>query len=402
MEIENKKGFTDYLNVLFKWKKFILINFIVILLLVIIYAFTLPDRFKSTATIMMPPESSMSGLSSLLGSGKSTSSLGAKFFGLGGQNSQDMVLGLLNSKTVLKRIIKELDLYSYYEVNDKNIDKTIKLFKSDLLFSPNEFGMIDVSVTNKNPQISNKIVNLFLKYADSLTLELNRQNATNNRAFIEKRYFENVDALKKAEDELYKFQKKNKIFAMTEQLTVSVKAAAEIESKFAEAEIMKSLYKETYGVESPEYKKILTQSDFYRKKIDELKNSSNLSSESNILVPFSNIPDIYIEYAKIYRELEVQNRIMEITLPLYEQAKAEEGKSIPSFLVVDEASVPMLKDEPKRAFIVLALSFIALIALVLISYILEFYDNEKNCTNLFDTRMSKIVNISKRLYRIKY
>ncbi len=47
-----------------------------------------------------------------------------------------------------------------------------------------------------------------------------------------------------------------------------------------------------------------------------------------------------IEYFRIYREVEIQSKIMEVTLPLFEQAKMEEHKSIPTILVIDEA-VPL-------------------------------------------------------------
>ena len=90
--------------------------------------------------------------------------------------------------------------------------------------------MIDFSIVNKDPKVSAEIANYLVTLVDSMNIEFSIQRAKNNRIFIEKRYLQNVADLKKAEDSLYKFQKKYGIVAVPEQLEVTVKAAAEIES----------------------------------------------------------------------------------------------------------------------------------------------------------------------------
>ena len=145
---------------------------------------------------------------------------------------------------------------------------------------------------------------------DSMNIEFNIQRARNNRIFIEKRYLQNVADLKKAEDSLYKFQKKYGIVAVPEQLEVTVKAAAEIESTLMKKEMESFFVVQGYGENSPQYQGIRSEINLLKKKVQELKNSSNLGSSSNVLFSFKEMPNIAIQYLRTYREVEIQQSIL--------------------------------------------------------------------------------------------
>ena len=355
MNEEKKVTFSDYLYVIFKWKKFLILNMLIVTAIAVTLSFLIPKTYKATATVMLPPNSQggMGGLSSLF-SGGGVLSLGASLLG-DASTPEDLVLGLFNSRTTLNRVIKEFNLMEYYEIDDRNNDKALKAFRNDLIFEPNEFGMIEVSVINKSPELSAAISNFFVVLVDSIHIELNMLQAKNNRAFIQKRYEKNLTDLEAAEDLLYAFQKKHGIFAVPEQLEASVKAAANIEALLIEREIGLEILKSKFGENSPQYTDLKSEIKLLRKRVSELKYSDELSSESNILFPFQEIPEIMIEYFRIYREVEIQSKIMEVTLPLFEQAKMEEHKSIPTILIIDEAVPPELKYKPKKAFIILSI-----------------------------------------------
>ena len=220
--------------------------------------------------------------------------------------------------------------------------------------------MIEISVINESPKISAQMANYFVYLADSINIELNIEQARNNRIFVEKRYLKNVTDLRAAEDSMYNFQKTYGIFAVPEQLEASLKAAAEIEAQLAQQQLMVDLLKRQYGENSPLYTQMNEQLNFLKEKVKELKNSSQLSFNSNVIFPFSEVPDLIIKYYRIYREIEIQTKVMEFVLPMYEQARVEEQKSIPSLIVVDKAVPPQLKYSPKKAFVILLFFFLGL------------------------------------------
>lgn len=395
--------FSDYIYVLYKWKKFIIINLLIIALITTFIAFIIPNQYKATATIMVPPDNQMGlgGLTSLLGGKSSIASAGSRLFGMS-NTSEDILLGILNSRTALTDVIKKFNLMDYYEIDDKNLDKAIKTFRADISTNPNEFGMIDFSIINKDPKISADIANYLVTLVDSMNIEFNIQRAKNNRLFIEKRYFQNVSDLKKAEDSLYKFQKKYGIVAVPEQLEVTVKAAAEIEALLMKKEMESFFVLQGYGENSPQYQGIQAEMNMLKKKVQELKNSPNLSASSNILFSFKDMPNIAIQYLRTYREVEIQQSILEIVMPMYEQAKVEEQKSIPTIMLIDKAVPPQLKDSPRRSVFILGIIFLFLFLFIPIVFIGEKSITREKYDNPLQMKITKLFNEIIKFYRMKF
>jgi tyrosine-protein kinase Etk/Wzc len=403
-EMQKKElRFSDYIYILYKWKKFLIINLFIVLGLSTLYAFLLPLEYKATATIMIPPEneSAFGGLTSLLGGKSSIASMGSKLFGVS-KTSEDILLGIINSRTALTDVINKFKLMEYYEIDDKNVDKALKAFRNDISSDPNEFGMIDFSVINKSPEVSAQIANYMVALVDSLNIEFNIERAKSNRIFIEKRYMQNVNDLRRAEDSLYKFQKKYGIVAVPEQLEVTVKAAAEVEAQLMKKEMEAYFIKQLYGEISPHYQGILAEQKLLKSKIQEMKNSQDLSSSSNILYPFKEMPDIAIQYLRTFREVELQQTIMEFVLPMYEQAKVEEQKSIPTIMIIDKAVPPELKHSPKRSFIIVGLFLVFSFILIPIVYWGEKAVTREEFKNPLQAKESNFFKKIIKFYRLKF
>lgn len=393
---------SDYIYVLYKWKKFIIINLFIVGAIASIIILLVPNEYKATSTIMIPPEnqSSLGGLTSLLGSKSSIAAMGSRLFGVS-NTSEDVLLGILNSRSALTDVINKFNLMDYYDIDDNNMDKALKAFRKDITADPNEYGMIDFSIVNKDPKVSARIANYLVELVDSLNIKFNIQRARNNRKFIEKRYNQNVDDLKNAEEALYKFQKKYGIVAVPEQLEVTVKAAAEIEAQLTQKEMQAFFIKQQYGESSPQYHGVLAEINLLKAKVQQLKSSPNLSSVSNILYPFKEMPDIAIQYLRNYREVKIQQEIQELVLPMYEQAKVEEQKSIPTVMVIDKAVPPQLKDSPKRTVIVLGILFLFSFILIPFVFIAEKGITREQFENPLQAKESKFFKKIIKIYRMK-
>ena len=98
------------------------------------------------------------------------------------------------------------------------------------------------------------------------------------------------------------------------------------------------------------------------------------------------MPDIAIQYLRNYRDVKIQQEILEIVLPMYEQAKVEEQKSIPTIMVIDKAVPPELKYSPKRLIIILGIFFLALFIIIPLIFVgekainREIYNNPLQAT----------------------
>lgn len=56
---KNSRRFSDYFYILFKWKKILIINLLIILTITTTLTFLIPKTYKANCIIMIPPESSL-------------------------------------------------------------------------------------------------------------------------------------------------------------------------------------------------------------------------------------------------------------------------------------------------------------------------------------------------------
>jgi len=397
--IKKQTKFSDYIYILYKWRKLLFINMFIIITLATVYSFMIPEQFKATSVVMVSEENnSMGGLASMIAT-SGLASFGADMFGVT-SSSQQMIFGILKSRTSLTDVINRFDLIEYYGIDDGNMDKVLKSFSKDITFEPTENGMIEVNVINEDPYLSAKIANYFVQIADSINIELNIEQAKNSRIFIEQRYLKNISDLKKAEDSMYNFQKRYGIYAVPEQLEASVKMAAQIESHLVQQELLADLLEQQFGNKFPLYLETVKQLEFLKDKVVELKKSSELSYPSNVLFPFSKVPDISLNYFRIFREIEIQSKIMEFVLPMYEQAKVDEQKSTPSLIILDEAVPPQLKYSPKKAFIILIFFFLGLFIHLPLVFIGDRILTTDHFRNPLEEKKKKIYNKIAIIYRL--
>ncbi|GMU85939.1 MAG: hypothetical protein AMXMBFR48_11810 [Ignavibacteriales bacterium] len=403
MELEQSKkpGILDYLSVMYKWKNLILAVVIFVTAISVIVSYLIPEKFKASTVVVVPQgtEMGLGGLTGLLGGKSSTAALGAKLFGIS-SSSEDMLLGILNSRTSLLHTIEKFNLAEYYDIDDGNTDKILRAFTKDIAFAPNEWGMIEIEVINEDPALAARMANYFVILLDSLNRKFNVEQATNNRKFIEKRYFQNVLDLKNAEDSLFVFQKKYGVFAVPEQLEAAVRASAELESQVVKQEIALLIMQEQFGKTSQQAAMIETELELLKNKVSELKQSDKLSNPSNVFLPFKEVPALTLQYYRYFREIEIQSKILEVVLPLYEQAKVEEQKSLPTVMVMDPAVPPKLKDSPKRMFIVLFGFFISFFAISVVVFTNEYFLKAENPSSALEGKLKSLALWCKRIFRI--
>ncbi|MGH2569527.1 MAG: GNVR domain-containing protein, partial [Bacteroidota bacterium] len=66
----------------------------------------------------------------------------------------------------------------------------------------------------------------------------------------------------------------------------------------------------------------------------------------------STIPDLGLEHLRLFRSILIQSKILEVMIPLLEQARLEEQRETPSIAVLDRAVPAEKKAKPKRMLIV--------------------------------------------------
>ena len=335
------------------------------------FALLSPKWYKSTASVL-PAEktdllSSLSGLSSLVKGFSPSRGLAA----LTGSTEFDKYIAILKSTTLADDVIDRFGLKKEYDLEDSYHEKIIKEFFSNLDIEIADEGNLVINFFDKDPQRAADVVNYMIDQLNIINTRLSVFNAKFNREFIEKRYNQNVNDINNLETKMMEFQEKYGVIAVPEQIESTIKTMAAIYSDYLKKEIEFNVLRRTYGESSPLVQKAKIGVEEILKKINSLKYGSDISkNDIKLLIPFKQAPELGKKYLKIYKDIEIQYKILEFVQPMFEQAKVEEIRNTPSVLVLDKAVPADRKSKPKGslyailAFVIsLTIGFIIIICL---------------------------------------
>ena len=102
---------------------------------------------------------------------------------------------------------------------------------------------------------------------------------------------------------------------------------------------------------------------------------SNESTDPNELLKIKGAPEKVLNFLRLKRDVEIQNKLLAFILPMFEQAKIEEKKETPTVIILDNADLPEKKSKPKR----LTVTFAAMLIMFLVSSAFTvIYDKKDN------------------------
>jgi len=346
------QSFINFLVVLVKYRVFLLIFISVITLASTITALLLPKWYKATVSVL-PAEkndllSTLTGLSSLSKSfGTSRAARGLSAL-TGGPTELDKYIAILKSATITDDVIKKFNLREEYNMEDDFYEDVVKKWQKNLELEIQDEGNLTITVYSKDRKKCADIANYLVERLNEVNTRLSITNAKANREFIEKRYLQNLQDINNFENQMKLFQQKYGVMAVPEQIEATVKSMAEIYLEMYKKEVEYNVLKQNYGEDHPLTKMSKTNFDELNKKINQLNQGADLSQKDvKLLIPFKTAPQLANEYLKIYRNLEIQYKILEFIQPLYEQAKVEEIRNTPSVLILDKAGPPEKKAKPR-------------------------------------------------------
>jgi uncharacterized protein involved in exopolysaccharide biosynthesis len=368
-EVRQKAGFLDYLFVLYKWRRFIIINVGIVVVLAVTISLLLPKWYRATASILPPKEPDM------LGSfGAATSVLkglsGARGLkGLGQTQGAYNYFAILKSRTAMEAVVRKFDLISVYDIPDTSMEKAIKALAGNTSFETQDEDNITIEVLDKDPQRAADMANYFVDLLNQISMQLGTQEARNNREFIEKRLEACREDLRNAETALQKYQEKSGIIVAVDPSTPGVSAIAELYGMKAKKEVELEILKRTVSRDNT----IVRQAELELRELDK---------------KLATFPGVGIESLRLYRNLAIQQKILEYLIPLYEQARVDEQKDVPVLLVLDKAVPPERKVKPQRVLIVFLSSSLSLLFFVLLAFLLQGFARRDNDALVLGRKLS--------------
>ncbi|MFQ6093230.1 MAG: Wzz/FepE/Etk N-terminal domain-containing protein, partial [bacterium] len=156
----------DYLHVLVKWRKLIVLNFLAVSLLAAGISLILPKWYTATTTIL-PPEEQTSGI----GLPSMLANLPLGGLGIPGVTTPAAIyVAILESRTVREGVIKNLDLMEIYK--SKNIEEAVRTLGERTDIEISEEGVVQLKATARTPQRAADIANAHIEELDRKNTEL--------------------------------------------------------------------------------------------------------------------------------------------------------------------------------------------------------------------------------------
>ena len=370
----------DYLKVLKRWKNFIFLNVFVITLFAIILSLIIPKTYRASA-VLMPPLMQA-------GMGVFTPLIDSPLGGLFSQDTDETLsmIAILKSRTVLTSVIEEFNLIELYEV--ENIDIAIQSLKDHVLTDIDDEGTIRVSVDiltkwfhpdyqeEKAKQLCSDIANYFIKQLDIVNKNLQTEQASFQRKFIEIRYNNNIQELKSAEEKLKQFQEINNLISLPEQTHAAIAAASKIKGHILANEVRLEVFKKAYNTGHPDIDQLINEIAALTEQLYWMEYGKEIEHTNikNIFPAFSRMPELETQLRQLMREVEIQNTLFTFLTQQYEEAKINEAKDTPTIQILDIAVKPNVKYKPFRALIVIGAGMFGLIFGCFISFVRERND----------------------------
>jgi len=351
----------DFLKTIYKKSGWILFLSLFVSASVTGLSFLIPNQYKVTANLLPNEMRSISGLD-LLSSGDGLSGIASSLLS-GRSEESDQFIIFLESYTVNKAIIDEFNLILRYDNVDSKtpVKHTFEELSKRTSFKPLPEGNFVIEVWDENPDTAVYMANAYISHLNRLNTEVSMKEATLYREFIETRYLQSEADLLGYQTQLRDFQQKYGVLELTAQIEANLTLIAELTAEKFQAELQKQYFGETVQENSP----LLRNAEVQARLADDLINEITTNTDtSDFLLNYTEVPQIGFEYFELMKRIEIETAIQQFIVPLYEQAKLEEAKSLPVVSVLDEPIAPERKSYPKRSLIAI-LSFLS--ALILLS-----------------------------------
>ncbi len=347
MAKSDNKALIEFIKLMKKWQRFLKWNIGSFTILALIISLLLPKWYKGEAKIL----TSGGGLGSL-GLSSFVSNLPLGGLSLLPKSDESLkYLAILNSRTVFMKIINKYNLQERYDKPDW--EKTFLELQDNTSFEINVDETISISAWDTSPELAADMTNEFVKLLDSLNIQLNVESAGNERKFLEERLEVCNKDLSEAEMKFKKFQEQNGVLEITEQAKAAIATISELEAMIILKETEKRFKNNYLEKGNAELKRLDIEVKEYKNSLRRLKQGEPNGAGESFHIPTNSVPELALQYFRLFRDVEIQNTILKFITQQYEQSKAMEAKQTPTIQVLDWAVPPVYKDYPKRAFIVI-------------------------------------------------
>ena len=309
-------------------------------------------------TVVMPPQQQQSGAATALASLGGLAGLAGAAGGI--KSPDEMYVALLGSNNLQNRLIADLRLQERYEA--KNLTDTRAALKAQVRFSADKkSGLLNIEADDKDPAFAAELANRHVAELRTMLGRLAVTEAQQRRVFYEQQIQQTQDKLALAEVAFRAAKEKSGMQVTSVLAETGVRASAELRGQIAAREVQLQAMSRFATAQNPDTQRIASELAALRSQLNKTEQGSGESKAA--------ASPLHQEAVKSYRDVKVQEAMLEVLIRQYELARVDEAKEGPLIQQVDVAVAPERRSKPKRAQIVLVAAFAGLFLGVLVAFV---------------------------------
>lgn len=366
----------DYLSVIVKRRRMIFgCTFVASVFMAVISLF-LTEYYKATTTLLPPDDKNQQGLVGMLADAPMPL---LDVAGLSGGSSK-IFQEILTSRTVAEGVLSRT-----YQIGKKSVrlcDHLNAGLKSSgyarlhslTTISATEPGIITISVEMDDPDLAAQVAMAFVEELDAVNQAKSLSRAKSSRLYIEEQLEQTGKNLKKASIALADFQSEFKAVNLEQQTKVAIEKAGEVKGTIMAREVELAVARQTMKADNPVIIRLEKELAELRKHFEHIQfgNSVPFKEQRDYFIPFSDVPEVGLQFADLFREVKVQETVWQLLNKQYYSAKIQEARDTPTVQVLDEAFPPERRSRPRRTALVLLTAFVTFGLSVLAAFVWEF------------------------------
>lgn len=327
-----------------------------------VLVFLLPKQYEATARILPPDQTAGAStvLAALAGRGVPEASLTSGLFGV--RSTGAIYVDVLQGPTVMNNLVRRFDLQKVYGARYAK-DAADILDQRTQIIELRKSGIISITVTDKDPARAQQLVQGYVEELDRIVSSVSTSAARRQRIFLDGRVGTVTQDLENAERALGDFSSSNMALDVREQTRAMVDAGATLQAQLIAAQAELSGLAQAYGDGNVRVRSVRARIAELQRQIARFGGTAATPSprlESDLYPPLKKLPGLGVRWADLYREVKMQEKVLELLTQQRELARIEEAKEVPTVQVVDPPRFPEKKSWPPRMILIALLTLATL------------------------------------------
>ncbi len=308
----------------------------------LVVGFLVPPDYTAESSFLLPAGSTTSALAAQLGNGGGLGILGM------GRTPGDMLVGVLQSHTVLSFIVRRYDLEKAFHIKSQ-FGAEEKLLSETKFDSGTKNSIITITVTDKNPARAQNLANGYLDALQQANENFALTESSQRRLFFEKALEREKEALANAEVDLKQTQEQTGLIQPASQATLQIDTIGKVRAEIASRQVMLASMLESETDQNPQVIRLKSEIADLQRQLGAMQNGSTAGGN----LPTSKVPELALEEVRKEREVKYHETLFDILARQYEAARMDESKVGPTLQILDRATMPEGKSGPSKVLILI-------------------------------------------------